>query len=228
MPRHRWSNNLYFFSLAAVQFSKLESGSHIKYKIAAHRQLEVDNILWLKMRAARFLLLFISLLSPLMCSARGGRGGGRGGGSRGGLFRWGRSMWQKVLVEGQSWWNCCYVTFCRENVVYELWKKWKICVASRSFSLYSPAESQKILFIGEVSSGGGGRGVVVVPAVEGLRLHLDPLVRQSQIWYHPLVRPSRLFVKTYFSQILTIHWGWFWGQPSKRFHKAKWIKTILE
>ena len=186
-----------------------------------------------EMRAARFLLLFISLLSPLMCSARGGRGGGgrgggRGGGSRGGLFRWGRSMWQKVLVEGQSWWNCCYVTFCRENVVYELWKKWKICVASRSFSLSSPAESQKILFIGEVSSGGGGRGVVVVPAVEGLRLHLDPLVRQSQIWYHPLVRPSRLFVKTYFSQILTIHWGWFWGQPSKRFHKAKWIKTILE
>ena len=48
-----------------------------------------------------------------------------------------------------------------------------------------------------VSSGGGGR-VVGVPAVEGLRLHLDPLVRRSQIWYHPLVRPSRLFITDIF------------------------------
>ena len=40
--------------------------------------------------------------------------------------------------------------------------------------------------------------MVVVPAVEGLRLHLDPLVRQSQIWYHPLVRPSRLFITDIF------------------------------
>ena len=40
--------------------------------------------------------------------------------------------------------------------------------------------------------------MVVVPAVEGLRLHLDPLVRRSQIWYHPLVRPSRLFITDIF------------------------------
>ena len=40
--------------------------------------------------------------------------------------------------------------------------------------------------------------MVVVLAVEGLRLHLDPLVRRSQIWYHPLVRPSRLFITDIF------------------------------
>ena len=56
-----------------------------------------------EMRTARFLLLFIGLLSPLMCEARGGRGGGgrgggRGGGSRGGLFRWGRSILTKKFL----------------------------------------------------------------------------------------------------------------------------------
>ena len=108
MPLHCWRNDLYLFSVGAVQFSKLESGCHMKYKIAEqglrHRQLKVDNILWVKMRAARLLLLFISLLSLLMCEARGGRGGGgrgggRGGGSRGGLFRWGRS----ILTKNSCW-----------------------------------------------------------------------------------------------------------------------------
>ena len=105
MPRHCWSNDLYCFSLP-VQFSKLESGQW--YKIA-EQGIEAQTAgCWDyfvdEMQAVRFLLLFIGLLSPLMCEARGGRGGGgrgggRGGGSRGGLFRWGRSIWQKVLVE---------------------------------------------------------------------------------------------------------------------------------
>ena len=131
MPLHCWRNDLYLFSVGAVQFSKLESGCHMKYKIAEQglRQLKVDNILWVKMRAARFLLLFITLLSPLMCEARGGRGGGgrgggRGGGSRGGLFRWGRSIWQKVLVEVKA----------GETVVSLLF------VAKMSFSFYEKNE----------------------------------------------------------------------------------------
>ena len=40
--------------------------------------------------------------------------------------------------------------------------------------------------------------MVGVPAVEGLRLHLDPLVRRSQILYHLLVRPSALFITDIF------------------------------
>ena len=77
-----------------------------------------------EMQAVRFLLLFIGLLSPLMCEARGGRGGGgrgggRGGGSRGGLFRWGEVHFDKKFLlrvkAGET-----AVTFCREKVSYEL------------------------------------------------------------------------------------------------------------
>ena len=166
------------------------------------------------MQAARFLLLFISLLSPLMCSARGGRGGGgrgggRGGGSRGGLFRWGRSI-RQVLV---SWWNCCYVTFCRENVVFVLWKKWKICVASQPCSLSSPVESQKVLFLGVLFRWGrsGGRG-----SSSG---RPAPPPRPFGPTKPNLVSSVGETFNTFHHGHISAKLGWFGGQSSKHFTK---------
>ena len=105
------------------------------------------------------------------------------------------------------------VTFCRENVVYELWKKWKICVANLPHSLSSPVESQKVLFLGGLFRWGrsGGRG-----SSSG---RPAPPPRPFGPTKPNLVSSVGEAFKTFHHRHFSAKLGWFKGQSSIHFTK---------